>query len=239
MARFTPPWRRSAPWSRAAPATATPSSWPCRRPATACARVRLPTSPSRRERSPTWSPFRPRPCRRSAHARTVLVLSKGELTRKVVTVGMVGDDYTQVLSGLTPGESVVLADYAESVPSSSTNTLGGVGGLLGGAEAASSGWRWIPGGRSFFQRTVVGGGSPPAAVEAQAGTDRLSRAYAVGRAAVRPACRGAPGRPEPPQARVRPTGPGTVPSGRDRPGAGPLISGPATCRGKRRCARHP
>ncbi len=30
---------------------------------------------------------------------------------------MVGDTYTQVLSGLTPGQSVVLADYAEAVPS--------------------------------------------------------------------------------------------------------------------------
>ena len=26
---------------------------------------------------------------------------------------MVGDEYTQVLSGLSPGQSVVLADYAE------------------------------------------------------------------------------------------------------------------------------
>ncbi len=62
----------------------------------------------------------------------VLVLAKGELTRKVVTVGMVGDEYTQVLSGLMPGQGVVLADYSESVPSSSTNTVSGIGNLLGG-----------------------------------------------------------------------------------------------------------
>ncbi len=90
----------------------------------------------------------------------VLVLSKGEVTRKVVTVGMVGDEYTQVLSGLTPGESVVLADYAESVPSSSTNTFGGVGGLLGGGGGGFlGGGGGFRGGGGFFQRNAVGGGS--------------------------------------------------------------------------------
>ena len=89
----------------------------------------------------------------------VIVLSQGELTRKVVTVGMVGDEYTQVLSGLTPGESVVLADYAESVPSSSTNTVG-VGGLLGGGGGGFlGGGGGFRGGGGFFQRTVAGGGS--------------------------------------------------------------------------------
>ena len=89
----------------------------------------------------------------------VIVLSQGELTRKVVTVGMVGDEYTQVLSGLTPGESVVLADYAEAVPSSSTNTVG-VGGLLGGGGGGFlGGGGGFRGGGGFFQRTVAGGGS--------------------------------------------------------------------------------
>ena len=57
------------------------------------------------------------------------------LTRKVIKVGMVGDTYTQVLSGLSDGQSVVLADYAEAVPSSNTdltNALGGGGGFGGG-----------------------------------------------------------------------------------------------------------
>jgi trimeric autotransporter adhesin len=87
----------------------------------------------------------------------VLVLSKGELTRKMVTVGMVGDEYTQVRSGLTPGESVVLADYGEAVPSSSTNTVG-VGGLLGGGGGVGgffgSGRFAGGGGGGFFQRTA-------------------------------------------------------------------------------------
>jgi hypothetical protein len=67
----------------------------------------------------------------------VLELSKGELTRKVITIGMVGPEYTQVRSGLTPGQSVVLADYSEPVPSSNTNTLGGIGSgrFFGGAGA--------------------------------------------------------------------------------------------------------
>ena len=58
----------------------------------------------------------------------VEMLSNGTLTRKMIKVGMVGDTYTQVLSGLTPGQSVVLADYAEPVPSSNTDTFGGFGG---------------------------------------------------------------------------------------------------------------
>ena len=64
----------------------------------------------------------------------VLRSDKGELTRKVIKVGMVGDTYTQVVSGLNAGQSVVLADYAEAVPSSNTdltNALGGGGGFGG------------------------------------------------------------------------------------------------------------
>ena len=64
----------------------------------------------------------------------VLEIDKGVLTTKVIKVGMVGDTYTQVLSGLSDGQSVVLADYAEAVPSSNTdltNALGG-GGFGGG-----------------------------------------------------------------------------------------------------------
>ncbi len=62
----------------------------------------------------------------------VLEIDKGVLTTKVIKVGMVGDTYTQVLSGLSDGQSVVLADYAEAVPSSNTdltNALGGGGGV--------------------------------------------------------------------------------------------------------------
>jgi trimeric autotransporter adhesin len=75
----------------------------------------------------------------------VIELDKGVLTRKLIKVGMVGDTYTQVLSGLSDGQSVVLAAYAEAVPSSNTdltNALGGGGfgggrGFFGGAGAGT------------------------------------------------------------------------------------------------------
>ena len=79
----------------------------------------------------------------------VTVLSNGTLTRKLVKVGMVGDTYTQVLSGLAPGQSVVLADYSEAVPSSNTNTFGGLNGFNGGGGF---------GGGAFRQRIFGGGG---------------------------------------------------------------------------------
>jgi hypothetical protein len=69
----------------------------------------------------------------------VFALDKGQLTRKVIKVGMIGDTYTQVLSGLTPGQSVVLVDYSEAVPSSNTNTTGGLGSFLGGGGGGFGG----------------------------------------------------------------------------------------------------
>jgi HlyD family secretion protein len=89
----------------------------------------------------------------------VTELSKGQLTRKVIKVGMVGDTYTQVDSGLSPGQSVVLVDYAEAVPSSNNNTnlgsvLGGGGGA-GGFFATTAGF---PGGGAFRIQNIGGGG---------------------------------------------------------------------------------
>jgi multidrug efflux pump subunit AcrA (membrane-fusion protein) len=87
----------------------------------------------------------------------VLESDKGELTRKVIKVGMVGDTYTQVLSGLDDGQSVVLADYAEAVPSSNTdltNALGGGGGFGGGGFGGGS----FGGAGSFRQRISGAGG---------------------------------------------------------------------------------
>jgi biotin carboxyl carrier protein len=91
----------------------------------------------------------------------VLELEKGELTRKFIKIGMVGDTYTQVLSGLSPGQSVVLADFAQPVPSSNTdstnlgNALGGGGGFggFGGFGGAGAG-----GGVFKIQRNTGGGG---------------------------------------------------------------------------------
>jgi RND family efflux transporter MFP subunit len=91
--------------------------------------------------------------------RYVLELDNGTLTRKVITVGMVGEEYAQVLSGLTPGQSVVLADYAEPVPSSNTGTNlgGGLGGLNGGGGGFLGGGGFP--GAFRVQRVAGGGGS--------------------------------------------------------------------------------
>jgi HlyD family secretion protein len=93
----------------------------------------------------------------------VLEVSKGQLTRKVVKVGMVGSVYTQVLSGLTPGQSVVLADYAQPVPSSNTATLGGIGGFGGGGGGFFGGggagtFRFPRGAGGGAVNNVTGGG---------------------------------------------------------------------------------
>ena len=58
----------------------------------------------------------------------VLVLDNGILARKVIKIGMIGDTYTQVVSGLKDGQSVILADYAEAVPSSNTDLTTALGG---------------------------------------------------------------------------------------------------------------
>ena len=93
----------------------------------------------------------------------VLELSKGDLTRKLVKIGMVGNAYTQVVSGLAAGQSVVLVDYAQPVPSSNTNSLGGLGSFLGGG----GGNNFFGGpGAFFFGR---GGGGGPKGIGGQSG----------------------------------------------------------------------
>jgi len=69
----------------------------------------------------------------------VLVLSGGNLVDKSVKVGLVGYTYTQVTSGLKEGDSVVLADYSEAVPTSNSTTVGGFGGGFGGGGFGGGG----------------------------------------------------------------------------------------------------
>jgi trimeric autotransporter adhesin len=88
----------------------------------------------------------------------VTVIDKN--TPKTVRVGLgtVGDTLTQVTSGVSKGEIVSLADLAQPVPSSSTNTttgrfggaLGGAGGFGGGAGGAGGfgGGSFAGGGRT-------------------------------------------------------------------------------------------
>lgn len=89
----------------------------------------------------------------------VMELSKGQLTRKIIKVGMVGNSYTEVDSGLSPGQTVVLVDYTEAVPSSNNNTnlgsvLGGGGGAGGGFFGGAGGF---PGGGRAFRIPNAGG----------------------------------------------------------------------------------
>lgn len=71
---------------------------------------------------------------------TVSVYSGGQVTTTPVTIGVQGSDRTQVVSGLTAGQQVVLAEVSAPVPSNSIQTgrFGGAGGLgrLGGGGAA-------------------------------------------------------------------------------------------------------
>ena len=65
----------------------------------------------------------------------VMTLTSGQDVRTPVKVGVVGDVYTQITSGLSAGTQVVLANKSEAVPSSSSNStntfrgFGGAGGL--------------------------------------------------------------------------------------------------------------
>ena len=65
---------------------------------------------------------------------TVDVLEDGELTEVAVGVGTVGDTWTEITSGLTTGQVVVLADLGEALPGSATesSTNGGQNGPVGG-----------------------------------------------------------------------------------------------------------
>lgn len=86
----------------------------------------------------------------------VETVSGGILARRAIKVGMVGGVYTQVLSGLRRGDSVVLADFALAVPSSNTNTFGG--GFGGGFRGAGIRVARVPGGGGAGGAVAVPGG---------------------------------------------------------------------------------
>jgi HlyD family secretion protein len=63
------------------------------------------------------------------HDSSVMVLVGGNAIRRKVTVGVIGAIYTQITSGISMDTNVVLADFSQAVPSSSTNSLNnGFGG---------------------------------------------------------------------------------------------------------------
>ena len=60
----------------------------------------------------------------AVHGSTVDVLSRGKVTSVPVQTGAVGALVTQVTSGVTAGQTVVLADLGEALPTSSTTSNG-------------------------------------------------------------------------------------------------------------------
>jgi multidrug efflux pump subunit AcrA (membrane-fusion protein) len=78
---------------------------------------------------------------------TVTVLDDGEATPVVVQVGATGDVWTEITDGLQVGQTVVIADLDEPLPSSATSGSTGAGGFGGGGG--------LPGGGGFP------GGGPP------------------------------------------------------------------------------
>ena len=96
---------------------------------------------------------------------TVEVLDKGKLTEVTVGVGTVGDTWTQVTSGLTAGQVVVLADLSEALPGSATdgsttNNRNGNGGSTGtvARRPSPAAGRAV---RRAASRTRPGGGGEP------------------------------------------------------------------------------
>jgi HlyD family secretion protein len=100
---------------------------------------------------------------RSGSRTYVELLSAGKEVRRTVVTGATGAGLTQIRSGLTSGERVVLADIGAAVPSSSTTLVrsGGLGGTsrFGGA----------PGGAGFGGAGGFGTGSPPGGAPAGGG----------------------------------------------------------------------
>jgi HlyD family secretion protein len=85
------------------------------------------------------------------------VVQSGRLVRKEVTVGAIGGAATQILSGITSGTTVVLADLSEAVPSSSTSSSTSRFGGSGFPTGGFSGGGFSGGG--FSGGGFTGGGS--------------------------------------------------------------------------------
>jgi hypothetical protein len=87
---------------------------------------------------------------------TVRALVDGVEQRRTVTVGVVGDQTTQIVSGLTEGEEIVVGTTAVT-GSTGTGTAGGrSGSSTRGATAGTTGGGGIPGGGA----NLGGGGFP-------------------------------------------------------------------------------
>jgi len=97
----------------------------------------------------------------------VTVVTGTTTKRQIVTVGAIGPQYTQITQGLTAGQTVMLADLAAPIPTSTLNSrfarIAGAGGLggLGGTGGL--------GGAGGFGGTGTGGGRTGAGTGTGAG----------------------------------------------------------------------
>ncbi|GAA2961669.1 efflux RND transporter periplasmic adaptor subunit [Actinokineospora diospyrosa] len=66
------------------------------------------------------------------NASSVTVVENGQETRRTVELGVKGDTYVQVLSGLTENEQVLLPQVATSTQNNNNRNAGGLGGAGGG-----------------------------------------------------------------------------------------------------------
>jgi macrolide-specific efflux system membrane fusion protein len=71
--------------------------------------------------------------------RTVVVSANGQQTATQVEVGLEGDSFTEITSGLTVGEQVVLPTTTTSSTSGNNFGGGGLGGLTGGGGFTGGG----------------------------------------------------------------------------------------------------
>ncbi len=76
----------------------------------------------------------------------VFVMTGGQAVRVPVQTGVVGPLMTEVTSGVTPGQQVVLADMSASLPANSTTTGRGAFGGSGGRPFPQGGFQGGNGG---------------------------------------------------------------------------------------------
>jgi macrolide-specific efflux system membrane fusion protein len=100
---------------------------------------------------------------------TVTVTKNGKQTQKQVAVGLKGTDRTQIVSGLSAGQQLVVKTTLPPLGSSSSSTASGTGaaaGTLGGAGGRAGGFG---GGAGFGGGGAAGGGAARPSGAAPAG----------------------------------------------------------------------
>jgi macrolide-specific efflux system membrane fusion protein len=90
--------------------------------------------------------------RTAGNRHTVTVVANGQSTVRTVEVGILGDTFTQITSGLTAGEQVTIVVATTNSTAGTNNRngtggLGGVGGFGGGGAGAGGGVGGAGGGR--------------------------------------------------------------------------------------------